>query len=250
MIYKIENKKIQITLKNEIIELPIELKDEINQNFERMKETGANIWNGEIFCVSKCTIEDDKIEIICKKSNYAHYVYEERIGCSKKYKCKSLSAGCLLETVDGYYIVGELDDNTSYPMMLQVTGGGIDKCDIIDDKINAEQTIKREAMEELKIDLNDKKSILYNKLSYIYIPGDNEESGIRLFSKAKTKMTAKEMKSYFESYYKYLKDNNLEIEFRKLHFLKKENAIEKLKKLNNPKRNYLMPLLQMDLKEI
>ena len=127
MIYKIENKKIQVMLKNEIIELPIKLKNKINENFENMKKTGANIWNGEVLCVSEFNIEDDKVEIICKKSDYAHYLYGERMGCPKGYECKNLSAGCLLETIDGYYIVGELDDNTSYPTMLQVTGGGIDK---------------------------------------------------------------------------------------------------------------------------
>lgn len=248
MIYKIENKKMQIILKNEIIELPIKLKDEINENFENMKKTGANIWNGEVLCVSECNIEDDKVEIICKKSDYAHYLYGERIGCQKEYECKNLSAGCLLETVDGYYIVGELDDNTSYPTMLQVTGGGIDKRDVVDEKIDVEQTIMREAMEELKIDLNDKKSILYNRISHIYVSEEGEQPGVQLFSKAKTKMTAKEMKNYFECYYKYLKENNLEIEFKKLHFLKKEKAVEELKKLNKPKRNYLIPLLQMDLK--
>lgn len=67
MIYKIENKKMKITLKNEIMELPIKLKEEINKNFENMKKTGANIWNGEVLCVSECNIEEDKIEIICKK---------------------------------------------------------------------------------------------------------------------------------------------------------------------------------------
>ena len=64
MIYKIENKKMKITLKNEIMELPIKLKEEINKNFENMKKTGANIWNGEVLCVSECNIEEDKIEII------------------------------------------------------------------------------------------------------------------------------------------------------------------------------------------
>ena len=39
MIYKIENKKMKITLKNEIMELPIKLKEEINKNFENMKKT-------------------------------------------------------------------------------------------------------------------------------------------------------------------------------------------------------------------
>ena len=249
MIYKIENKKIQVVLKNEILELPSKLKEKINKNFENMKKTGANIWNGEVICVSKCNIEDDEVEIICKKSNYAHYLYGERIGCPKGYECKNLSAGCLLETIDGYYIVGELDDNTSYPGMLQVTGGGIDKKDIVGENIEIEQTILREAREELNVDLSDEKNILYNKISYMYVTEDNEQSGVQLFSKAKTKMTAKEIRKYFESYYKYLKENNLEIEFGKLHFLKKEKAIEELKELNNPKRNYLVPLLQIDMKD-
>lgn len=38
MIYEIENKKMKITLKDEIIELPIKLKEEINENFENMKK--------------------------------------------------------------------------------------------------------------------------------------------------------------------------------------------------------------------
>ena len=57
-------------------------------------------------------------------------------------------------------------------------------------------------------------------------------------------MTAEEMRKYFESYYKYLKENTLEVEFVELHFLKKENGIEELKELKNPKRNYLIPLLK------
>ena len=203
MIYKIENKKVQVILKNENIELPIKLKDKINENFENMKKQGANIWNGEVLCVSEFNIEDDKVEIICKKSDYAHYLYGERIGCPNEYECKNLSAGCLLETIDGYYIVGELDDNTSYPTMLQVTGGGIDKKDIIGENIEIEQTIIREAREELNIDLKDKKSILYNKISYMYVSENNEQPGVQLFSKAKIKMTVKEIQNYFNNYYKY-----------------------------------------------
>lgn len=248
MIYKIENKKIKVILKDEVIKLPAKLKKDIDENFENMQKAGANIWNGEVICVSECNIDDDKVEIICKESDYAHYLYGERKGCSKEYECKNLSAGCLIETLDGYYVVGELDDNTSYPTMLQVTGGGIDKKDIINEKIDVEQTIVREAIEELKINLNNKKDTLYNRISYIYVSEENEQPGVQLFSKAKTKMTAKEMKEHFEKYYQYLKENNLEVEFKRLHFLRKEKAIEELKKLNNPKRNYLMPLLQIDLR--
>ena len=250
MIHKIQDKKIQVVFNNEIIDLPIKLKEEINENFEKIKNTGINIWNGEVLCVSECNIGDDKVEIICKKSDYAHYLYGERIGCPRKYECKNLSAGCLLETIDGYYIVGELDNNTSYPTMLQVTGGNIDKKDIINGKIDIEQTIKREALEELKIDLNDTDNVLFNKMSYIYVSEKDEQPGVQLFSKTKTKMSVEEIKNHFERYYSYLKENNLEIEFKKLHVLNKTNAIRELEKLNNPKRNYLMPLLQMDMKGI
>ena len=173
---------------------------------------------------------------------------EKEWGALKKYECRNLSAGCLLETIDNYYIVGELDENTSYPTMLQVTGGGIDGQDIFDENIDVEKTIRREAMEELKINLNDKESILYNRLSYLYVSEDNEQPGVQLFSKAKSKMTVEEMKKYFEKYYRYLKKDNLELEFKKLHFLKKDNAVEELKKLSNPRRNYLIPLLQIDSK--
>lgn len=250
MIYNIKNKKIQAKLKDEIIQLPIELKEKIKESFEEIKKSGANIWNGEVLCVSKCDIEDDKVKIFCKKSNYAHYLYGERNGCPKEYECKNLSAGCLLETIDGYYIVGELDESTSYPTMLQLTGGEVEKRDIVNEKIDVEQTIIRETMEELRINLNDQKRILYNKINYIYVSEKDEQPGVTVFSKAKINMTAEEMKRYFEDYYKYLKENNLEIEFKKLHFLKKEDAVEELKKIDNPRRNYLIPLLQIDLKGV
>ena len=134
--------------------------------------------------------------------------------------------------------------------MLQVTGGGIDQKDIFGENIDVEKTIKREAMEELKINLNDEESILYNRMSYLYVSEDNEQPGVQLFSKAKSKMTVKEMRKYFEEYYEYLKENNLEVEFKKLYFLEKDNAVEELNKLSNQRRNYLMPLLQIDSKGV
>lgn len=247
MIYEIKNKEIDIISKNEFIKLPNELEEKIKENFENMKKSGANIWNGEVICVSKCNVTDNKVEIICNKSNYAHYLYGERIGCPKEYECKNLSAGCLIETIDGFYIIGELDDVTSYPTMLQVTGGGVDIKDILKENINIEETIIREAKEELNIDLKDENLILYYKLSYMYITEKDQQPGVQFFSKAKINMTSEEMKKYFEDYYKYLKQSNLERELKKLHFLKKENAVNELKKFDNPRRDYLMPLIELDL---
>lgn len=244
MIYNIENKEIKASFRDEIIELPHELKEKIKKNFVSIVMTGVKVWNGEVLCVSKCDIKDEILEIVCNKSDYAHYLYGEKIGLPKEYECRNLSAGCLVETIDGYYLIGELDDNTSYPNVLQVTGGNIDKKDVIGEKILVEKTISREAKEELNIDLKD------SRINYMYITEENEQPGIQIFSKAIINMTAEDINNHFQKYYKYLKENNLEIEFKKLHFLKKEKAIESLGKLDNPKRNYLIPLIQLDLKSI
>ena len=247
MIYLIKNKGLKIIYKDSIIELPSDLQEKINKNFKSIKNSGANVWNGEVSCVTSYSIEDDYIEIICKKSDYAHYLYEEKVGCEKKYQCRNLSGGCLIETIDGYYIIGELDNSTSYPNMLQVPGGNIYKTDIINGKIDIIKTIIRETKEELNIDLNDEKIILNNKVSYLYISEPELQPGCQIFTKTNIKMTAEELKNHFENYNTYLKENNLEIEFKKLHFLKKENAIEELKKLNKPVRCYLEPLFQIDI---
>ena len=63
-------------------------------------------------------------------------------------------------------------------------------------------------------------------------------------------MTVEEMKKYFEEYYEYLKENNLEVEFKKLHFLEKDNAVDELNKLSKPRIKYLIPLLQIDSKGV
>ena len=250
MIYNIQNKKINAISKNENIDLPEELKKKIDENFENIRKLGANVWNGEVLCVAENNVTENLVELVCKKSNYAHYLYGERIGCEKQYSCKNLSAGCLLETIDNYYIVGELDKSTSYPTMLQVTGGGIDKNDITDGNIDIINAITREALEELNIDLNDKNKILYNQIKYMYISDENEQPGVQLFSKAQINITSEEMQKHFEDYYKYLNDNNLEIEFGRLHLLKKETALEELEKLKNPRRNYLIPLIKADSNNI
>ena len=78
MIHIIDQKKITIQVLDEKIILPDYLNKSIIENFEKLKQSGLNIWNGEIVCVSKCEIDNESIKIICKKTNYAHYLYEEK----------------------------------------------------------------------------------------------------------------------------------------------------------------------------
>lgn len=49
-----------------------------------------------------------------------HYLFDERVGIEGQYGCYNLNCGILLETQDGYYIVGEMNETTSYPKGLQI----------------------------------------------------------------------------------------------------------------------------------
>ena len=198
--------------------------------------------------VDKFEIKNTQLTISCRKSNYSHYLYDERNILPKKYACSSLVAGSLLETSDNYYIIGELDESTSYPHCMQVSGGSVDNNDIIDGKIDIFNTIIRETEEELNINLQDKKQVEYFELAYVSLPSEYIHTYI-ILAKGKINMTKVQMQEYYEQYLKKLKANNLEIEFRKIHFIKKDKTTEELKNIKLPKRNYLIDLFKIDSKE-
>ena len=249
MVKNIEKTITKVEIKDEQLELPEEIKRKIDEFWKQCKFENPNLWNGELMCVEKCTREGNQIIIICKKTNYAHYLYDERIGLPKEYACSSLVAGCLLETSDNYYIVGELADNTSFPYCMQISGGSADNDDIKDGKIDIFNTIIRECQEELNINLQDKKQVKNFEMKYISLPSEEVHTYI-LFAKGELNMNKSQMQEYYENYLKYLKDNNLEVEFGKIHFIKKGRILEELNKFNNPKREYLKSLLEIDSKEI
>lgn len=246
MIKNIENINLEIKFDKEKLVLPTEIQENIEKYWKQVIEENPNLWDGEIAYISKIIEQDSKIQIICKKTNFSHYIYCERVGLPSEYNCPNLSAGCLLETIDGYFIVGELGKTTSYPGMFQICGGNVDNVDILEDKIDIYKTISREVLEEVNIDLYNKEQVKKLTLKYMNI---HKEFGTEIIAKGILNMKASEMKEYFDKYLKNLSNNNLEIEFEKLYFIEKENAYKILNEMENPKRNYLMPLIFEECKE-
>ena len=99
----------------------------------------------------------------------------------------------------------------------------------------------------VNINLYDNSQVSSLKLKYIYETEQNEKPKVQIFAKANLKISSEEMKKHYNTYLEYLKKNNLEIEFGKIHLLKKNNAIEILENMSNPKREYLIPLVTADL---
>lgn len=244
MYLNIENKTLIVKVCDEYMTLPEEIQSKIDFQWKKIIKENPTLWDGDIYCVSNIIMAKNDIEVICKKGKYSHYLYQERLGLPKEYECRNISAGALLKTKDGYFVLGELDENTSYPTVLQIPGGNIDKKDISNGKIDCIKTIIRETNEEINIDLNDKKMVKEYKLNGLYSAEDEEQPGLQVFAIVKLNINKIELEEHFKRYYELLLNNNSELEIKRLHFLHKNNCIEEIEKLHNPKRDYIIPLLR------
>lgn len=247
MLINVKNRKIKVLYDNKILDLPENLKKEINKNWEESIKQTPELWNGDIFCVKKLIENENEIIINCTKTNYAHYLYDERVGCPKEYGNYGLSSGMFFETSDGYYVLGALAKTTSFPEGLTIQGGAVDKRDIRKNGIvDIEATMRREAIEEINFDIKNEKQVENYEIKYIS-PATDKIKTYEIICKGNLKLNSKEVRKHFEKYYKYLKENNLEMEYEDIVLLKKETALEELEKIKNPKRKYILDIIKADL---
>ena len=134
------NKKVKLKTIHKMMDLPENLKNEIKLFWQEQVKDNPNLFNGETWNVTKMEELEDTILFTIEKTDYAHYIYDERHGIEPQYTCHNISGGVYLVTKDGYGVVGELDNSTSFPMCLQVSGGGIDKKDIVDNEFDIVKT--------------------------------------------------------------------------------------------------------------
>lgn len=245
MLVKI-SKPIEVILDSEEIKLTEELKKDIDLFWKDLIKKNPCLWDGEDVCVQDLKEVEDKIIITCKKTRYSHYLYDEKIGVlDKKYKCSCLWGGILLKTKDKYFVLGEMADNTSVPLCLQIPGGGIDKIDLEDGKINIIKSIERELKEELNLELNNLEQIVDYKIKYLEIP-EGRRNAYGVIAIGNLNMTKQEMEEHYKEYLNYLKDNKEEIEFKSVKFIPVKKSSEILNNISNPKRVYLNDLLALE----
>ena len=240
------HKKLEIIRDSENVVLPKDIIEKIKIFWQKQVEENPHLFNGEVWSVTKFEELEDKFRLTVQKTNYAHYLYDERVGLEGDLACYNLNGGILLETLDKKYIVGEMNETTSYPKGLQIPGGNLDQNDIKKDgSVDLIGNIARELQEELNLNLFDSSIIQSYKMQYMELPEGRRHSYSPKL-KGLLKMTSEEMKDYYEKYKEYLEETNQEVEFAKLHFINKENAVTELDSLDNPKRPYLRNLLYMD----
>lgn len=238
------NKTVILKYEDREIDLPIGLKENIKIFWNNAIKENPNLYNGQDYVVETVNETKDIIEMLVVKSNYAHYLYDERIGIKEnKYRCCSPWGGILLQTKDDYFVVGEMNKTTSMPFCLQLPGGGIDKKDIKNGEINIIANINREVKEELNIDIEN----IDYRLEFIEYP-DEKRNAYGFIALIRIDQSKEELEKHFKQYKEYLINNKLELEFSRIVFLSKENALEELDSINNPKRPYLRDLIKEAMK--
>lgn len=236
-------KPIILKYEDREINLPNEVKENIKIFWDKLIKENPNLFNGENHCVESIIEKEDRIEMNVVKTNYATYLYNERIGMpDKKFNIIHLWSGILLETKDNYFVLGEMDDTTSVPRCLQIPGGGTSDEDIKNGILEMDMNLQRELKEELNLDLKD----IEYKINYLECPSE-KRSVYGFLAVGKIDMTKQNLNKHFENYKKYIEENNLEQEFSKLIFLDKNKALEELDKLNNPKREYLREFIEISM---
>lgn len=237
------SKPIILKYEDREISLPNEIIENIKLFWEQLIQENPKLFNGENHCVEGIIEKEDHIEMKVVKTNYATYLYNERIGMpDKKLNIIHLWSGILLETKDNYLVIGEMDDTTSVPKCLQIPGGGTSNEDIKDGILEMDLNLQRELKEELNLDLN---AIKY-EMKYLECPS-KERSVYGFLAIGKLDMIKENLRKHFENYKQYNKQNNLEQEFSRLVFLHKNTALEELDKLDNPKREYLRELIKINI---
>lgn len=235
---------------HKMMNLPQNLRNKIDEFWKEQVKENPNLFNGEVWNVTKMEENADKIILTLEQTDYAHYLYDERHGIEEKYACHNIAAGVYIVTKDGFAVIGELDDTTSYPKVMQVSGGGIDeKLDTVNGEFDLIKTAKRELKEELDLELDNKEQIEKYNFEYIEVP-EGKRHSYCVILKAYSKLTKDELNEHFKKYYQYLENNNGEKEFKKLYFLKLGNAVAELDNLSNPKRLYVRQLLEIEDKEV
>lgn len=147
------NKPIVLKFEDREIILPEKLKEDINQFWKEATRDNPNLYNGQDYVVESVNETDEQITMIIVKSNYAHYLYDERVGIKEKeYKSCSPWGGILLITNDDYLMIGEMDEKTSIPYSVQISGGGLYEI-LATNENEIQQRFSNERKEEMELNL-------------------------------------------------------------------------------------------------
>ncbi|ADY55270.1 NUDIX hydrolase [Syntrophobotulus glycolicus DSM 8271] len=237
-------KKIKVRFSAEKIFLPKAITAIMEDYWESLIAEGAQFRRGEVFSIVKIKEENDALEIFVQLTDYAHYLSTINNIIPAEYACRVIYTAAIVETKDGKLVFGEMAPGTSTPGRLQCAGGGLDYSDIQGQYIDLTHNVRKELLEELGLDVNNKQVVLDLKPEYLKAGGINNFLAA-IFS-VRLAITEAELKTLYSKHIDNLLSRDETPEFSSLVSLDREpSAVEKfLESDTRPKIDFLPPLLR------
>lgn len=159
-------KAVKLKFHDRRIVLTGDEKNKIRVYWEQARKKNDTLFNGDVLTIEKIENCEEGTCIHISLTDYAHLTYIMNHSGEKIIGCKSIAAGGLLITKDGYILLGQMGEKTSFPGIIQCIGGGISQQDIGEGE-SPINTVIRECFEETGVLLEEKSVIQSEK--YIYI---------------------------------------------------------------------------------
>ena len=158
---------IKVYYTNQKPSLPMSYSEDVNRHWESLLVNGKKFFNGDVFTINNIQANEECINIFVGLTDYAHFLYTINKNNYEGNDCRVIHTSVLIETSDNKFAIGEMNEGTAFPFKLQFIGGGIDKSDINGDILDLEHNIKKEILEELGIEVENKSIVKSLKPCYL-----------------------------------------------------------------------------------
>lgn len=165
------NIKVYYTNKRKL--LPVVYSEKVKKHWETLLSSGKSFFNGDVFTIDKIETSQSAVNIFVGLTDYAHFLYSINKNSHEDEDCRVIHTSVLIVTNDNKFAIGEMNEGTAFPNKLQFVGGGIDKNDIKGETLDLEHNIKKEILEELGIDSEDKTIVRSLQPCYLKSGGDD-----------------------------------------------------------------------------
>ncbi|MCI7492002.1 MAG: hypothetical protein MSA91_04325 [Lachnobacterium sp.] len=177
------------------IRYPLSFKEKVNKYWEYLVRVGKKHFNGIMFSINEIRESSDELRFIFGKTYYKYMIYSKEHDFRNDYHTCTTASIALLETMDGYSILGKMSANSAFANQYKCLGGALSTEDINGEFIDINSMFSREIKEEIGLDISDKSVCISNKMKWLLIR--EKMAFVGVCSVIKLKMTKVQVQQHF-----------------------------------------------------
>lgn len=243
----INDRELNIKYSGVTLAIPSYVRKAIDKHWLKITAEQGFLFNGDVFPVKRILINNDRISIKIRRSDYAHYMATRNDIVEVQHDpCNILYTGIVLQTSDNYFALAETAVHTSKPDRIQLIGGNVDADDINEDKtVNIDGNAAKELFEEIGLDVNNPDHGISLKPT-ILKKANNPKTTTGIFYLAKTALDRTAVKNLLSKHNDELRQKNIKVEIKELIFVENDAAAIKDFSATNVKtiKNYIIEVLE------